>query len=70
MRRRLACESDAVLSFLFEHVKEPRFQCRWRWEPNSVAFWDNRCTQHFPAWDYSPNVRTGYRVTIRGERPV
>jgi len=63
-------ESDAVLSFLFEHVQEPRFQCRWRWEANSVAFWDNRCTQHFAVWDYSPAVRTGHRVTIRGERPV
>lgn len=59
-------ESDAVLSFLFEHVKSPLFQCRFAWRTNSVAFWDNRCTQHFAVWDYYPEVRSGYRVTVRG----
>lgn len=38
--------------------------------PNSVAFWDNRCTQHRAIWDYFPRTRSGYRVTVRGERPV
>ena len=63
-------ESDAILAFLFRHIKNPHFQCRFRWDRNSVAFWDNRCTQHFAVWDYHPNVRSGYRVTVRGERPV
>ncbi len=63
-------ESDAILAFLFDHVKNPQFQCRFRWEKDSVAFWDNRCTQHYAVWDYFPNVRSGYRVTVRGERPV
>ena len=63
-------ESDALLAFLFEHVKSPAFQCRFRWEPHSIAFWDNRCTQHFAVWDYFPATRSGYRVTVRGERPV
>ena len=63
-------ESDAILAFLFRHVQNPHFQCRYRWDRNSVAFWDNRCTQHFAVWDYHPNVRSGYRVTVRGERPV
>ncbi len=62
-------ESDAVLRFLFEHVQQPRFQCRFRWEPNSVAFWDNRCTQHQAQWDYFPHKRVGYRVQLTGERP-
>jgi len=62
-------ESDAVLGFLFEHVQSPAFQCRFRWERHSVAFWDNRCTQHFAVWDYFPQTRSGYRVTVRGERP-
>jgi taurine dioxygenase len=62
-------ESDAVLGFLFEHVQSPAFQCRFRWARHSVAFWDNRCTQHFAVWDYFPRTRSGYRVTIRGERP-
>ena len=63
-------ESDAVLGFLREHVRRPDFQCRFRWQPNSVAFWDNRCTQHHAIWDYWPETRSGYRVTIRGEKPA
>ena len=63
-------ESAAVLDFLFRHVQRPEFHCRFRWHPNSVAFWDNRCTQHHAIWDYFPHVRSGYRVTIRGERPA
>ena len=63
-------ESDWALRFLFDHVKDPSFQCRFRWEQNSIAFWDNRCTQHYAVWDYYPNVRSGYRVTVRGEAPV
>lgn len=64
-----SAESDAILGFLFDHVKNPQFQCRFRWERNSIAFWDNRCTQHYAVWDYFPHVRSGYRVTVRGERP-
>ena len=62
-------ESDAVLGFLFEHVRNPLFQCRFRWARHSVAFWDNRCTQHYAVWDYFPKRRSGHRVTVRGERP-
>jgi taurine dioxygenase len=63
-------ESDAVLGFLRKHVQRPDFHCRFRWKPNSVAFWDNRCTQHHAIWDYWPETRSGYRVTIRGEKPA
>jgi taurine dioxygenase len=63
-------ESDALLAFLFAHVKNPLLQCRFRWRPHSVAFWDNRCTQHFAVWDYHPSIRSGYRVTVRGDAPV
>jgi taurine dioxygenase len=62
-------ESDAVLRMLFAHLQQPRFQCRFRWEPNSVAFWDNRCVQHMAIWDYWPATRSGYRVTVKGDRP-
>ena len=62
-------ESDALLNFLYAHVSNPRFHCRFRWEPNSVAFWDNRCTQHHATWDYYPQVRSGIRVTIAGDKP-
>lgn len=63
-------ESDGVLRYLFEHMENPLFQCRFRWAENSVAFWDNRCTQHRAMWDYWPHTRSGNRVTVKGERPV
>jgi taurine dioxygenase len=63
-------ESEAILAFLFAHAQRPDFQCRFRWRENSIAFWDNRCTQHHAVWDYWPETRSGYRVTIRGDRPV
>ncbi len=62
-------ESDAMLQMLFGHIERPEFQCRFRWQPNSVAFWDNRCTQHLALWDYHPHRRYGHRVTIAGDRP-
>jgi alpha-ketoglutarate-dependent taurine dioxygenase len=62
-------ESDAILHFLFLHVSRPEFQCRFRWAKNSIAFWDNRCVQHMAIWDYWPQTRSGYRVTIQGDRP-
>ena len=62
-------ESDALLSFLRQHCASPEFQCRFRWQRNSVAFWDNRCTQHQAIWDYFPEVRHGYRVTVQGDQP-
>ena len=62
-------ESRGLLGFLFEHVTNPHFQCRFRWRRNSVAFWDNRCVQHHAMWDYYPATRSGTRVTIAGDRP-
>lgn len=62
-------ESRAVLDFLFEHVKNPAFHCRFVWQANSMAMWDNRCTQHIAVWDYHPQVRSGIRVTVKGDRP-
>jgi taurine dioxygenase len=63
-------ESDGVLRYLYDHMENPLFQCRFRWRENSIAFWDNRCTQHRAMWDYWPHTRSGNRVTICGERPV
>ncbi len=62
-------ESNAVLALLFEHVKNPNFHCRFRWKPDSVAIWDNRCTQHMAVWDYYPESRSGIRVTVKGDKP-
>jgi taurine dioxygenase len=63
-------ESDAILKMLFAQVEQPEFQCRFQWQPGSVAFWDNRCAQHHALWDYYPHRRRGYRVTIQGEAPL
>ena len=62
-------ESQAILGFLYDHIKNPNFQVRFRWRPNSIAFWDNRCTQHLATWDYFPQTRSGYRVTVAGDKP-
>jgi taurine dioxygenase len=62
-------ESSTMLEMLFRHIENPTFQCRFAWQPGSVAFWDNRCTQHLALWDYYPHRRYGYRVTICGDRP-
>jgi len=64
-----ADESQALLEYLYRHQQRPEFQVRFRWTRNAVAFWDNRCTQHFALWDYWPEERKGHRVTIEGERP-
>ena len=61
--------SRAILDFLFRHIQRPEFLCRFRWRKNSIAIWDNRCVQHYAVFDYFPAVRTGDRVTIKGDRP-
>ena len=63
-------ESRALLDFLYAHVQRPDFQIRWRWRPGTVAFWDNRCTQHYAVNDYLPHRRVLTRATVNGDRPV
>jgi taurine dioxygenase len=62
-------ESKAILDFLYEHTIKAMFQCRFSWRVNSIAMWDNRCAMHHAVWDYHPNVRSGHRVTVKGDRP-
>ncbi|MGV0036307.1 MAG: TauD/TfdA dioxygenase family protein [Candidatus Azotimanducaceae bacterium WSBS_2022_MAG_OTU7] len=57
-------ESRALLDFLFLHVTTPEYTCRFNWQLNSVAFWDNRITQHKPVNDYWPAHRKMQRITI------
>lgn len=61
-------ENDALLPYLFDQAREPLFQCRFRWEAGSVAFWDNRCTQHYAVADYTER-RVMRRVVIDGDEP-
>ena len=62
-------ESRSILNFLYQHVTTPEFTCRFNWEPNSIAFWDNRSTQHKPVNDYFPEHRMLERITIDGDKP-
>ena len=62
-------ESAAILNFLYVHCMNPNYQVRFRWRANSVAFWDNRCTWHQAIWDYFPDTRSGFRVTVAGDKP-
>jgi len=62
-------ENAVVLPMLFHHVARPDFQVRFRWEPDSVALWDNRCTQHYALPDYTGHLRVMHRVMIQGDRP-
>jgi taurine dioxygenase len=62
-------ESAPILAFLFEHQVRPEFTCRFRWEPGSIAFWDNRAAQHNPINDYHGYKRVMHRITLAGDRP-
>jgi len=62
-------ESEALLSFLFDHCATPDFTARFRWDRGSVALWDNRCLQHYALDDYQQFERLMMRVTICGDRP-
>jgi taurine dioxygenase len=63
-------ESDALLDFLFQQASIPEYQCRFRWQKNSIAFWDNRSVQHYAVNDYWPQPRVMERVAIVGDRPA
>ena len=63
-------ESASLLSFLFEHQVKPEFTCRWAWDPDALAFWDNRCAQHNPINDYHGFRRVLHRITLQGDKPV
>lgn len=62
-------ESQALLHFLHEHQNKVEFTCRFVWQRHSLAFWDNRCTQHNPINDYHGFRRVMHRITLEGDRP-
>ena len=62
-------ESNAMLDFLYAQAAIPEYQCRFVWEKDSIAFWDNRSCQHYAVSDYWPQVRRVERVTVIGDRP-
>ncbi|KIV85355.1 hypothetical protein PV11_01056 [Exophiala sideris] len=63
-------ESAPLLQFLVTHQVKPEFTCRFRWDVGSIAFWDNRCAQHYPVNDYHGFRRRLLRITLAGDKPV
>lgn len=63
-------ESAPLLNFLFAHQVKPELTCRFVWDANAIAFWDNRCTQHNPVNDYHGFRRVMHRITLQGDKPV
>ena len=57
-------ESRAVLDFLFAHQTRPEFQCRFKWEPGSLALWDNYSTIHRGIFDFGQSHRLMHRVSF------
>jgi len=62
-------ESAPILDFLFRHQIRPEFTCRFRWTEGAVAFWDNRCAQHYPVNDYHGFRRVMHRITLARDTP-
>ena len=56
-----------LLQYLISQAQIPEYQVRFRWKPNSMAFWDNRSTQHYAVMDYPPCHRKMERAGIKGE---
>ncbi|MDQ0141222.1 TauD/TfdA dioxygenase family protein [Cupriavidus necator] len=59
-----------LLNYLVSQAMIPEYQVRFRWKKNSVAFWDNRSTQHYAVMDYPPCHRKMERTAIIGDAPV
>ena len=59
-------ESDAILAMLYDHCKQPEFQCRVRWQAGDITMWDNRATWHKAINDYHGFRRLMHRITVDG----
>lgn len=57
-------ESDTLLAMILKHSYQPEFQCRFTWEDDSIAIWDNRCTQHRGIADFFPAYRHMHRIAV------
>jgi taurine dioxygenase len=63
-------ESAPLLHYLYQHIGRHEFTCRFRWQPHSLAIWDNRCTQHIATHDFDGHERLLHRTTIAGDKPI
>ena len=62
-------ESLPILNHLYDQVVRPEYTFRLRWEQNTLAIWDNRCTQHYALNDYDGFRRVMHRIIVAGDRP-
>ena len=62
-------DSNNLLSYLFNFMTKPQYQVRFKWTPNTLALWDNRCTMHNPINDYHGQRRLMHRITFAGDKP-
>ena len=63
-------ESAPILDYLYRHAVRPEFTCRLAWRKGTLAFWDNRCTQHLALNDFYGFRREMHRTTVAGDRPA
>jgi len=61
--------SQKIVNMMQQQHTRPEYQCRFKWAPGSVSFWDNRAVQHYASSDYYPHHRLLRRVTLSGDRP-
>jgi taurine dioxygenase len=61
-------ESELLLGYVKTLVDDPNTQCRWRWRPNDLAIWDERCTNHRALSDHYPQHRVMRRCTVDATR--
>jgi taurine dioxygenase len=61
-------ESESLLNFLFAHCTNESFQARVRYEPGTLAIWDQRCVQHAAAADFGEEVRELHRIAVVCEK--
>lgn len=63
-----ASDSTRLLTYLFSHITQPEFQVRFRWDKDTIAIWDNRCTMHYALYDFAPHRRVMHRITVANDR--
>mgnify|MGYP000594357803 CR=1 FL=1 len=66
--RAVAGDMDALLAQLYALITVPEYQARLRWQPNTLAVWDNRSTQHYVVGDYFPQHRKLHRITFTADQ--
>ncbi len=60
-------ESRRLLNYLFDLINRPQFHVRLRWQPGTIALWDNRGSQHYAVDDYFPERRVMHRVVVESD---